>query len=187
MIAFVSGKVVNVKEDYVVIENQGLGYQVFCPTTSSFQHGAELLLHTYYYVREDAILLFGFPTIEQHDFFVKLITVKGVGPKTGLNIMSRVPFEEIVNAIEEENVAFLKTLPGVGPKMASQIVLDLKGKLVKTSTKAIDNSHLEDVFVALGDLGFKRSECNQIKDELIASGLKDFNDLLRLGLKLLAR
>ncbi|AMC93312.1 hypothetical protein AOC36_04780 [Erysipelothrix larvae] len=190
MIAYVSGTCVFKEEDAVIIDVNGLGYQVFCPTTHSILVNHNITLHTYYYVREDAILLYGFESREDLNLFNRLITVKGVGPRVALGIMKKVPSSDLVNAIEAGNHTYLKTMPGVGPKMASQIVLDLKGKLVSASSNAPVSKFdglFEDVAVALGDLGFKRGEINSIKTQLHESRATDINTLIKQALKLLAR
>lgn len=188
MIAYVSGTLVSIKDDSVVVDNQGMGYRIFCPYSYRFTVGEACILYTYYYVREDAIMLYGFETSEELDVFMKLITVKGLGPKTGMQMLGKVPYREVVSAIETSNLTYLKTLPGVGPKMASQMVLDLKGKLVHDYEAKQQNSPVfEEVFLALMDLGFKRSEVNNIKRELIESQETEIDKLIRVGLKLLAR
>ena len=187
MIAYVSGTLISIRDDSVIIDNQGLGYRVFCPNPYRLKIGETVTLYTYHHVREDAILLFGFIEQEELDLFNKLITVKGLGPKTGLNIMGKVPYTEIINAIETSNATFLKTLPGVGPKMASQIVLDLKGKLVHTEVVSKELPILDDVFDTLSELGFKRAEFSRIKNDLLKHENQNFDELIRYALKLLAK
>lgn len=190
MIAYVSGILVSKGDDSVVIDNQGIGYRVYCPYPHKLILHENALLYTYYHVREDAMLLYGFLSNEELEVFMKLITVKGVGPRIGMGVLKRVPYTEFVRAIEHENIAFLKSLPGVGPKMASQIVLDLKGKFVSSTDDKTDGTvskDLETVYSALGDLGFKRSEIKSIEKQLLASESSDVDQLIKQALRLLAR
>lgn len=185
MIAFVSGLVVQRGVDHVVVDNQGIGYLVYCGNPLEIPLNQQVLLYTYHHVREDAAILFGFLESQDLDLFKQLINVKGVGPKTGLNILGRVKATELIGAVETENLDFLRTLPGVGAKMASQMMLDLKGKFVSAENIKANNTVLDEVFSALGELGFKRSELNAIKNELINDDEQEVNHLIRKGLQLL--
>lgn len=188
MIAFISGVAVDRGIDYVVVDNHGIGYQVFCGNPEMVTLNESIIFHTYQHVREDAIILFGFVEKRELDIFRQLITVKGVGPKTGITILSRFSSDDIVRAIDQEDMAFLKKLPGVGPKMASQMMLDLKGKFVATQTgvsKSAAIPQLEEALDALGDLGFKKAELNNIKNELAMLNLDSVDEFIKAGLKLL--
>lgn len=188
MIAFISGVAVDRGIDYVVVDNHGIGYQVFCGNPEMVTLNESIIFHTYQHVREDAIILFGFVEKRELDIFRQLITVKGVGPKTGITILSRFSGDDIVRAIDQEDMAFLKKLPGVGPKMASQMMLDLKGKFVATQTgvsKSAAIPQLEEAVDALGDLGFKKAELNNIKNELAMLNLDSVDEFIKAGLKLL--
>lgn len=188
MIAFISGVAVDRGIDYVVVDNHGIGYQVFCGNPEMVTLNESIIFHTYQHVREDAIILFGFVEKRELDIFRQLITVKGVGPKTGITILSRFSGDDIVRAIDQEDMAFLKKLPGVGPKMASQMMLDLKGKFVATQTgdsKSAAIPQLEEALDALGDLGFKKAELNNIKNELAMLNLDSVDEFIKAGLKLL--
>lgn len=188
MIAFISGVAVDRGIDYVVVDNHGIGYQVFCGNPEMVTLNESIIFHTYQHVREDAIILFGFVEKRELDIFRQLITVKGVGPKTGITILSRFSGDDIVRAIDQEDMAFLKKLPGVGSKMASQMMLDLKGKFVATQTgvsKSAAIPQLEEALDALGDLGFKKAELNNIKNELAMLNLDSVDEFIKAGLKLL--
>lgn len=187
MYAYISGNVRWITKESVVIDNQGIGYELLTPMPNRFKVNETAILYTYFYVREDVQQLFGFESQEALSFFETIITVKGVGPKTGLTIMGRVPFNRVVDAIELGDVTFLKSLPGIGPKMASQMVLDLKGKLVTSDDKVTSNPVLDEVYSALEGLGFKKAEINSIKNALIKTELQDVDALIRKALQLLAR
>lgn len=187
MIAYVSGSVVSIHSDSIIIDNQGLGYRIFTPDPFVYKQGESAILYTYHHVREDAMILFGFVDTDSLDLFTQLITVKGLGPKTGMGIMSKARYKTLVDAVESADASFLKTLPGVGPKMASQIILDLKGKLVNSDTVTIKNSVIDDVFTALMDLGFKKAELSRIKDSLVKHENQELDSLIRYALSLLSR
>ena len=186
MIAFVSGVVVDQDLESVVLENHGIGYHIFCGRPFDVSMGADIQLYTYQHVREDANLLFGFLSKLELNLFKQLINVKGVGPKTGLNILSKTTHQQLIQAIDQEDIAFLRTLPGVGPKMASQMILDLRGKFVSTDDPvSVSKPVVEEVFMALSDLGFKRSELNSIKGSLESYPDQSLQALITLGLKLM--
>ena len=100
MIAFVSGKVKLIRKETIVIDVQGIGYEVYTGNTFQFSLNQEVFLYTYQHVREDAILLFGFIEEQDYDDFMRLINVKGIGPKTALNLLVACPAKEMVEAIE---------------------------------------------------------------------------------------
>ncbi|MGL5541487.1 MAG: Holliday junction branch migration protein RuvA [Erysipelotrichaceae bacterium] len=189
MIAFVRGVVVTLEEESVIVDHNGLGYRVFVPNPHLVPMEQSVLFHTYQHVREDAILLFGFLERVQYELFGKLISVKGVGPKTALHILGACESEQLIQAIASQDLAFIKKLPGIGPKTASQIILDLKGKLVQAPTKMdkVDNPLVEDAIDALKALGYKATEINSIKKELQAYDGKTANEFVRYGLQLMMK
>lgn len=186
MYAYISGIVVSILETSIIIDNQGIGYEVFTPNPHKYKKGKEAVIHTYFYVREDEQSLFGFEDDKTLSFFKNIIKVKGVGPKTAMSILGKASYSSIVNAIETSDIKFLRTLPGIGPKMASQIVLDLQGKLV-TEVSEVSNPILEDVNLALKGLNFKQSEINSIQNDLKALETEDLNELIRHALALLRK
>ena len=184
MIAFVRGKVFSTTNDAVVIDVHGIGYQVFTPNPKQYPLQSDLLLHTYQHVREDAILLYGFNDRESFELFMKLIDVKGLGCKSALNMLSIGQASKIIEAIEEGNVAYLKSCPGIGAKTAQQIVLDLQGKLVyhKEETKETINQDLQDAHDALLALGYKASEVKSVLKEVAKKDYKNTDGAIRLAL-----
>ncbi len=131
MIDFIRGKVAYIESDYVVVDVQGVGYRVFCANPYVFQKtdGQEVTVYIHHHVREDAILLYGFQTREEQDLFRRLLDVSGIGPRVALGILSGGRPETVIAAIQQENIAFLTKLPGIGKKTAQRMVLDLKDKL----------------------------------------------------------
>lgn len=189
MYAYISGNIVSVKTTGIIIDNGGIGYEIFTPDPYIYKRGETCLVHTFHYVKEDAQELFGFENEDALEFFKKIITVKGIGPKTGLSILSKAKSIQIIEAIENSDIKFLRTLPGVGPKMASQMVLDLQGKLVMGSSeeKSTNSQVLDDVLDTLVALGFKRNELNSVKSIIEKSDSQDVDVLLRLALQHLAK
>ena len=189
MIAFVSGKVKLIRKETIVIDVQGIGYEVYTGNTFQFSLNQEVFLYTYQHVREDAILLFGFIEEQDYDVFMRLINVKGIGPKTALNLLVACPAKEMVEAIENDDIKRLKALPGIGAKTASQIVLDLKGKFVSMPSKedAISNPVWQECQEALIALGYKPVALNAIKKEVSARKDLKADEILRLALSMIAK
>ena len=161
MISFLKGDIVEINVDYVLIDVNGVGFQVFVGKPQDFSYGRSLI-YTYYHVKEDGVSLYGFKTKQEQDLFLRLINVSGIGPKTASGILGATTTNSLISAIELGNIAFLKKLPSIGPKAAQQIVLDLRGKLIsdeqanKPSTKKSDK--YSDVYDALRQFGYKVTE-----------------------------
>jgi len=188
MIAFISGKVHRFTADWVIVENQGIGYRVFFSHPETLSLNQTVFLYTYHYVREDEQSLYGFLNTDEYDLFVKLISVKGLGCKTASQILAGSTFERLIQAIELSDVAYLKSMPGVGAKTASQIILDLKGKLISTHTKEqVNNPHLMDAIEALKALGYKAGEISAIQKELAESGAQSSDAYVKIALRLLLK
>lgn len=183
MIGFVRGTVHAYGIDYCLIDVNGIGYRINFNHPESLTMGQEITIYTYQNVREDEISLFGFLTLQEYDLFVKLISVKGLGPKIASSILGRATTESVIKAIEDGDVDFMKRMPGVGNKTASQIILDLKGKLVETQDAVVDE-RLKDVEEALKQFGYKTQEIKPViralkdekgsTDELVKKALKMF-------------
>ena len=130
MIDFLRGRVVHREPDCVVLDVHDVGYRVFTPNPYALAlNGEPVQLFVHHHVREDAMLLYGFPTREEQALFRLLLDVPGVGPKVALGILANGRPEAIAAAIREENVAFLTRLPGIGKKTAQRLILDLKDKV----------------------------------------------------------
>jgi holliday junction DNA helicase RuvA len=132
VIASLQGKVAQRAADSLVLDVNGVGYLVSigARTAAQLPHpGEPVRLHTYTYVREDTLALFGFLSVEELTFFKLLLSVKGIGPKAGLAIISRAELRLLKRAILQEDAALLATVPGIGAKTAARVVLELKGKL----------------------------------------------------------
>ncbi|GGD54732.1 Holliday junction branch migration protein RuvA [Paenibacillus nasutitermitis] len=153
MIDFVKGRVVHLDAEYVVVDVRDIGYRVFTPNPYAFAASEEAVtIYTHHHVREDATLLFGFQSREEQSMFRRLLEVSGIGPRVALGILAGGRPETIIAAIQQENVAFLMKLPGIGKKTAQRMILDLKDKLAAVSTGIGNNGAWspEDELVAAG-------------------------------------
>lgn len=188
MIAFVNGIVKIIRNDRVVLDVHGVGYEVYLANALSQKMNEELFLYTYQHVREDAILLFGFIKEEDYEVFMRLINVKGIGPKTAQTMLSVCSGKEMIEAIENDDIKRLTSLPGIGAKTAGQIVLDLKGKFVslETSDSPVSNPVWTQVQDALLSLGYKTNQLTKIKKEFENTELGE-DEMLRQALILLAK
>lgn len=192
MIAFIKGIIASYGADWLVIENSDMGWKVFYPHTDTLSLQKEVLIYTYMHITENDMTLFGFQNAEEQELFLRLISVKGLGPKTALAMLMKCSNHHIVNAIESGDVTLLKTLPGIGAKTASQIVLDLKGKLVqiqnnKKETQESYSQEIMDALEGLKSLGYKQSELNAVAKKMSETPNLDSAKYLRLGLQFLSK
>ncbi len=184
MIAYIRGKVALVQLDHVIVEAYGVGYQIQFSRPDKVKLNDEVQLFTYQHIREDENTLYGFLSAEEKELFIKLISVKGLGPKTAMNMFSAMSMDRLLNAIESGDVALIKSLPGIGAKTASQIVLDLKGKLVQVSSvKASVSSEAKDALDALKALGYKGNELSGVEKLFASLPGKSVDEYVKLGLK----
>jgi len=188
MIAFIKGKVHSFTLDWVILDCGNIGYKIYFAHPEKLKLNEDVLLYTYQYIREDEHSLFGFLSQTDYDLFTKLISVKGVGCKTANSIFASSNTDRLVQAIEVSDVDYLKKLPGIGAKTASQIILDLKGKLVsehKEDSKL--SKSLIDTFDALKSLGYKQSELNPLVKQLENHVDQSTDALLKLSLQILGQ
>ncbi len=175
MYAFFKGKVDSIFKDKIIIEVNNIGYEIYMPESSIYtmEIGKELKIYTYLHVREDEMKLFGFSSNSELELFKKLITVSGVGPKGAIGIISKVDIEALCVAIATEDVAALKSVPGVGPKMAQKIIFELKDKVLKEQTEVLkvkeDNTNIENIteaMTALEVLGYSHKQLKEVINKL---------------------
>ncbi|MFC7393209.1 Holliday junction branch migration protein RuvA [Scopulibacillus cellulosilyticus] len=176
MIDYIKGTVQHISSEYMVIENNGIGYQIICPNPFAYQQhmGQEMVIYTYQYVREDIIALYGFKSREERALFIHLLSVSGIGPKGGLAILASGQPENVIQAIEDENEQYLIKFPGIGKKTARQIILDLKGKFKDQfglfapvmEDSLGSNGALEEALEALKALGYSEREIKRIVPKL---------------------
>jgi holliday junction DNA helicase RuvA len=197
VIARLSGTVLDLKTNGVVLDVQGVGYELAIPlgTFSALPPaGQRAVLHVHTHVREDALQLFGFATQEEKAVFERLLSVSGIGPKVALTVLSGLPLPELVGAIVTQNARLLSTIPGVGKKLAERLGLELKEKLAgfgagpASGTAPGKTSIADDAVGALENLGYKVVQAQQAVESAVrAVGATDLNKILAAALKSLAR
>ena len=161
MYSFIKGKVDEIKSTSIVLENNNIGYEIYTPNPYSFEEGKEYKVYVYQYIREDENSLYGFKTKEEKELFLKLIDVKGLGPKMALPIIAMGSINGISDAINRENILYLKKFPKIGDKLARQMILDLKGKLDLTNT-TIELDASDELMEALKGLGYKDKDIKMV-------------------------
>ena len=179
---FIKGEVVEIESSYIVLENNGIGYEIYTPNPYSFTLNKEYMVYVYEKIGEDEHTLYGFISKDEKELFLKLISVKGLGCKMALPMIALGSIEGIEDAIERENILYLKKFPKIGDKVARQIILDLKGKLVNNVEVKVSNNELTE---ALKSLGYKVADINKVLPKVdntkpIAEQIKD---ALKLMLK----
>ena len=150
MYAYLNGIIKDIESNYIVLDINGIGYLIYVANPYYYQIENSYKVYTYTHIREDEFSLYGFKSKEELDLFLKLISVKGLGPKMALPILATGSIEGIMDAIGRENILYLKKFPKIGDKVARQIILDLKGKLAKTVTNNNINEELTEALLALG-------------------------------------
>lgn len=195
MIGYIRGLVTGIYKDYVILENNGIGYRVFTSSKSivNIDNGDEATFHTHLYVREDEMTLYGFTTCEEIELFKKLISISGIGPKAALSILSELTVKEFMIAVMTGDTKSITRANGVGPKVASRIVLELKDKLdfdetlsldgMGTSEEVVDNSVLADTVLALVSLGISDSDARRAISKVAGAAEMDSGRLLKEALK----
>ena len=161
MYSYIKGKVTEIESKYIVIDNNGIGYLIYTANPYSFDLNSEYTVYLYQYVKEDEISLYGFKTLEEKEMFLKLISVKGLGCKMALPMIALGSPDGIIDAIERENILYLKKFPKIGDKVARQIILDLKGKLISKEEVSRGNN-FDELNEALKSLGYKQADINKV-------------------------
>ena len=183
MYGYIKGFVKDIESDYIILDNNGVGFLIYTASPYSFEIDKEYTVYLYQNVREDEISLYGFKSIDEKKLFLKLIGVKGLGCKMALPMLASGSPDGIIDAIERENIIYLKKFPKIGDKVARQIILDLKGKLAssQTSNTSVNN----DLIEALKSLGYKASDINKVVKQIDPSSdlEKQIKDSLKLLLK----
>lgn len=163
MYDYIIGKVTDIKFNSIVLENNGIGYLIYVANPFFYQENNEYKIYIYQLIKEDDNSLFGFKNTNEKDLFLKLISVKGLGCKMALPILAASTPAGIIDAIERENILYLKKFPKIGDKLAKQMVLDLKGKLGEfEALEDTNNDTLMEVHDALLALGYKEKEIKTV-------------------------
>lgn len=202
MIAFLSGKLLEKHANTVIVDVGGVGYEVTIPLSTFYELGelgSEVQMRIYTHVREDAIQLFGFKTNRERDLYLKLISVQGVGAKSGITMLSGMSADEIILAIRTDDLGRLTTIPGVGRKTAERLVIELRDKVGELADAGTSPSGtnargvpvddvFEDALSALVNLGYQRSAAEKALKQAVQDGADlSVQKLLRRGLQLLAK
>ncbi len=161
MYNYIKGKISDITSTSVIVENNGIGYEIFTPNPYSFEENNEYTVYVYDYIREDEHSLYGFKKKEEKELFLKLIDVKGLGPKMALPIIAFGSINGISDAINRENILYLKKFPKIGDKLARQMILDLKGKLSISENVDVKNDE-DELLEALKGLGYKDKDIRMI-------------------------
>ena len=163
MYNYIIGNVTDIEGTYIVLEANGIGFQIYTANPYSFDIGTMYKVYIYQCIREDENSLYGFKTKEEKDLFLKLIEVKGLGCKMALPILATGSIDGIKDAVERENVLYLKKFPKIGDKVAKQIILDLKGKLDGYGgIFTVDSGDTAELVEALQALGYKQTDIKKV-------------------------
>lgn len=171
MIGYIKGNVLTASDGVVLIENNGIGYEVICSAGVYQKLLADKKgeIYTYLSVREDGVSLFGFESLEEKTMFLKLISVSGVGPKMGITVLSGMKLSDLAVKIATSDVKGLSAVKGLGKKTAERIILELREKIgediakegTQTDTEVafVSDADSDDAIIALMSLGFTKAEC----------------------------
>lgn len=196
MYGYFIGPVTGIYKNQITVEVANIGYNIKVSdrTIEELYHiNGEVKIYTYTSVREDEISLFGFLSMEELELFKKLITVNGVGPKVGLAILSGLSVDDLYQAIEEGDVKTISKIPGLGPKTAQRVILELKGKIdlnafdLKTdagnSSQQIENASVKEAVDALVSLGYSSKDAYAAVSKIEDTSSLDTGEILKLALK----
>jgi holliday junction DNA helicase RuvA len=199
MIAFLRGQVVDKQPNRLIVDVQGVGYEVHVPLSTFYEagdQGADITLRVHTHVREDALQLYGFLTVFEQQVFERLIGISGIGPKLAIAVLSGIDPGELVGAVRRGDVARLTTIPGIGKKTAERIVLELRDRLkqldaapaAEAPTAAPVDRLRDDLVSALVNLGYHRPQAERTVESALESDPNvAFDHALRRVLKDLMR
>lgn len=191
MIARLSGTLIEKNPPQIVIDCNGVGYEVEVPMSTFYnlpEIGIKVVLLTYFVVREDAQLLYGFGSLQEKNTFKQLLKVNGIGAKSALSILSGVSIEDLVQAVSQQEVSMLTRIPGIGKKTAERLLLELKDKLGAAEFSQQASQHKSasyDVLNALVALGYNEREA-QAAVKLLDKNVS-VTDGIKLALKSLSK
>lgn len=184
MYSYIKGIITDIEANYIVLENNNIGYLIYVSNPYSYKINDEVIIYLHEQVKEDEDTLYGFKTKDEKNLFLRLISVKGLGCKMALPMLSGDNKDTILDAIDTGNVNYLKKFPKIGDKVARQIILDLKGKLASDDKNVIANN-FEELSETLKSLGYKTNDINKVLPKLDASLSleKQVKEALKLLLK----
>lgn len=192
MIGYIKGNLLNGENGTVLLETNGVGYEIICSASVYVKllenGGGEV--YTYTSVRDDGIFLYGFSDLKEKNLFLKLISVSGVGPKMGITVLSNMNLAKITAAIATSDVKTLSSIKGLGKKTAERIVLELREKMDEerlaeeaSETTIIADSVNDDALTALMGLGFTKAECVKALKEAVLSGCVSVEESIAYALR----
>jgi Holliday junction DNA helicase RuvA len=189
MIATLHGKLQTLGTDWAIIDVGGIGFQVYMPTSTLSTLGSigkDVRLHTHLHVREDNATLYGFGSADELRLFQSLISVSGLGPKTGMAMLSAMEADKLAMAIASGNVELLMTIPGIGKKTAHRLILELKEKIgagwITTPGAQIAQENT-DVVAALTALGYSVAEATRAAGTLPSDQKLSLEEKVKLALQ----
>ena len=199
MYAYIKGELAEKNIDYIVVEAGGIGYLIYVPAQSIDylpDEGDQIKVYTYLYIREDAMVLYGFLTKDDLEIFKMLITVSGIGPKGGLGILSTLSADDLRFAILSGDSKTISKAPGIGAKTAQRVIIDLKDKMSLEEAfekklennadgvqKTLNSSIKNDAVLALSALGYSSAESLKAVSKVDITDDMDVEDVLKLALK----
>lgn len=191
MYQYISGALKEVTPLHITVDVQGIGYLIHAPNPFRFEGSINenVTVYTELIVREDSHTLYGFKTMEEKELFLSLLKVTGIGPKSALAILAASAPREVIQAIDNEDQAYMQKFPGVGKKTASQIILDLKGKLTPGEEVSVSSGahFIKEAMLALEALGYSKRELSKINKKLSGQDVSSVDDAVKQGLKLLVQ
>ena len=184
MYKYMKGLITELGPNYVVLECNNIGYLIYVANPFSYEENKEYKIYLYNNVKEDENSLYGFKSSEELNLFLKLINVKGLGPKMANAFFATGSVSGIVDAINRENILYLTKFPKIGEKIAKQMILDLKGKVTADIVEENDNT-TDDLVAVLESLGYKTVEIKKILKDIDSS--LSIESQVKEALKLLLR
>lgn len=199
MIAYIKGTAVYADQECIIVDNRGMGYEIrtSSATCSEVRMGEEVTLYTYLYVREDMIALYGFLSREELRIFRLLLGVSGIGPRVAVSVLSTLKVEDLYYAVISEDTKSIARTPGIGPKGAKRLIIELKDKLdlsdlglgeeeeesISTRESAGEDSQIMDAMEALIALGYSNGEAYRAVHKVPGAKDMDTETLLKEALK----
>jgi Holliday junction DNA helicase RuvA len=193
VIAHISGTLAQKVPGEIVVDVNGIGYQVFIPLNVFYrlpEIGARIALQIHTHVREDALQLFGFQDAAEKQIFLLLTAVSGIGPRLALNILSGIASEDLARALKESDQVRLVAIPGVGKKLAERMIVELKDKLMTFSSDSAaskssygDSQLMQDVVSALVNLGYRKTEAEDNVRTVLKRGQSSLEEVLKEALR----
>ncbi|MDO9533945.1 MAG: Holliday junction branch migration protein RuvA [Bacillota bacterium] len=199
MLSYLQGTLKECHPQYVVVDAMGLGFHVLIPASFYFQMphpGQSVIVYTYLQIKDDGLTLYGFRSYKERDFFKMLLGVSGIGPKVALSLLGHLSMLQISDAIMQEDILSLTSIPGIGSKTAKRVVYELKDKVSAQYENEADfgfkeqggsNNYWQDVQQALIALGYSPQETNKARKVLSRDGDLSVEDLFKEALDFLAK